>query len=197
MVQRALRLTSVHASARDSLGPRLESERAFVTRVCGAKAFSCWGVVYTPETLLRVLLRQFVLLCCAAPLLTTWVHAQSANETPQPAIFSLDQQRQPVISLVGLWQFKPGDDQRFAEAAYDDSTWALLRSDESWTRQGYETLTGFAWYRFRIVLPAGASHQSLLLPTLSSGYQCFLDGKLVHTEGAVKQRVRRGTRCPR
>jgi hypothetical protein len=115
------------------------------------------------------------------------VHAQSANETPQPAIFSLDQQRQPVISLVGLWQFKPGDDQRFAEAAYDDSTWALLRSDESWTRQGYETLTGFAWYRFRIVLPAGASHQSLLLPTLSSGYQCFLDGKLVHTEGAVKQ----------
>ena len=115
------------------------------------------------------------------------MHAQSANERHQPAIFSLDPQRQPVISLVGLWRFKPGDDQRFAEPAYDESGWALLRSDESWTRQGYETLTGFAWYRFRIVLPAGASHQSLLLPTILSGYQCFLDGKLVHTEGAVKK----------
>jgi len=63
----------------------------------------------------------------------------------------------------------------------------MLRSDKSWTRQGYETLSGFAWYRFRIVLPAGTSHLGLLLPAISSGYQCFLDGKLVYKEGAVKQ----------
>jgi hypothetical protein len=154
--------------------------------VCGNQK-DTGGVDYTPETLMRVLLRQFVLLCCAALFVTTWVHAQSGNEASHPAIFSLDPHQQKVISLVGLWRFKPGDDRRFAEVSYDDSAWALLRSDESWTRQGYETLTGFAWYRFRIVLPAGASHQSLLLPTLSSGYQCFLDGKLVHTEGAVTQ----------
>jgi hypothetical protein len=99
----------------------------------------------------------------------------------------MDPQRQPVISLGGLWRFKPGDDPQFAEASYDDSAWVLLRSDESWTRQGYGTLTGFAWYRFRIALPPGTWHESLLLPTLSSGYECFVDGKLVHTEGTVKQ----------
>ena len=136
---------------------------------------------------MQFLLRHLVLLCCAAPFLTARVHAQLRTEAAQPAVFSLDAQRQPVISLTGLWRFKPGDDRQFAEASYDDSAWALLRSDESWTRQGYETWTGFAWYRFRIVLPPGTSRQSILLPAISSGYQCFLDGEPVHTEGAVKQ----------
>ena len=136
---------------------------------------------------MRVLVRHFVLLFCAIPFPTTGVHAQLENQAPQPAIFSLDPQRQPVISLNGLWRFMPGDDPQFAEASYDDSAWALLRSDEPWTRQGYGTLTGFAWYRFRIAMPAGILRQSLLLPAISSGYQCFLDGKLLHTEGAVNK----------
>jgi hypothetical protein len=94
---------------------------------------------------------------------------------------------QPEVSLNGLWRFKAGDDPRFAEAGFDDSAWALLRSDLPWTQQGYPSLTGFAWYRFRVVLPAGAGRESLLLPEITSGYQCFVDGQLVHTEGAVKQ----------
>ena len=36
---------------------------------------------------------------------------------------------------------------------FDDSSWKLLRSDEPWTAQGYPNYTGFAWYRFRVILP--------------------------------------------
>ncbi len=136
---------------------------------------------------MRTLLRQFALFLCTSGCLAVWVHAQAAAKSFHPAIFSLDAERQPVISLDGYWRFMPGDDPRFAEASYDDSTWALLRSDASWARQGYASLRGFAWYRFQIVLPAGTTHQSLLLPAISSGYQCFLDGKLLRTEGTVKQ----------
>jgi len=37
--------TSLHAIRSDG---EFESEHAFVTRVCGAKAFSCWGVDEAP-----------------------------------------------------------------------------------------------------------------------------------------------------
>jgi hypothetical protein len=127
---------------------------------------------------------RFCLPLCLAALLagSASLHAQ-AGQNP-PATFSLNA-GEPSASVNGLWRFKAGDDPRFAQADFNDSDWALLRSDESWTQQGYSSLAGFGWYRFRLVLPAGAGPMSLLLPEITSGYQCFVDGKPVHTEGAV------------
>jgi phosphoserine phosphatase RsbU/P len=127
---------------------------------------------------------QFVLLSIAAASLANGIAAQPA--ATQPALFSLTTSSdQPTISLNGSWRFHPGDNPSFAEPSYDDSSWPLLRSTTPWSQQGYESLTGFAWYRFRIVVRPGAHQESLLLPAISSGYQCFIDGKLARTEGAV------------
>ena len=103
--------------------------------------------------------------------------------SPLPATFPVG--GQTPTSLNGVWRFHPGDDPHFADPNYDDSGWALLRSDAPWTDQGYENLSGFAWYRFRVQLPAGSQPRSILLPKILSGYQCFVDGRLVHTEGAL------------
>jgi sigma-B regulation protein RsbU (phosphoserine phosphatase) len=108
--------------------------------------------------------------------------AQSWNATPEkttgahPASFSFLTDHEPVISLDGLWRFQPGDDDRWASRAFDDSAWPLLRSDEPWTDQGYNQLSGFAWYRFRVQAPSPAMPLALLLPSILTDYEVFENG---------------------
>ena len=64
--------------------------------------------------------------------------------SPGPATFSLLTDREPVASLDGQWRFHPGDDLHWADPGFDDSAWPLLRSDQPWSTQGYNGLSGFA-----------------------------------------------------
>src|SRR3984957_7279219 len=117
--------------------------------------------------------------------------AQSSNATPEkiteahPASFSFLTDHEPVISLDGLWRFHPGDDARWASPAFDDSAWPLLRSDEPWTDQGYNQLSGFAWYRFRVQAPSPAMPISLLLPSILTDYEVFENGVKIGSFGQM------------
>ncbi len=129
------------------------------------------------------ILALFVLL--SVPIAPLWAQSvPSAQSRAAQAEFSFVTDRDAVISLAGKWRFQPKDDLRFANPALDDSDWRLLESGEPWTAQGYKTLSGFAWYRFRVVLPAGEKPFTILLPVIYSAYQVFLDGALVHTSAA-------------
>ncbi|HEX4582427.1 MAG TPA: hypothetical protein VH139_10210, partial [Acidobacteriaceae bacterium] len=86
-------------------------------------------------------------------------------------------------SLDGLWQFHPGDDPRWADPAFDDSAWPLLRSDRPWSVQGYPGMSGYAWYRFTLRAPAGSPPVSLLLPPITSGYTLYVDGRNAGSAG--------------
>ena len=99
--------------------------------------------------------------------------------------FSLITAREPVTSLDGLWRFHTGDNPQWADPNFDDSNWPLLRSDEDWARQGYKGYSGYAWYRFRVTVPAGLDDISLLLPPLRTSYQVFVDGKQVGSFGRI------------
>jgi hypothetical protein len=59
-----------------------------------------------------------------------------------------------AIPIDGPWQFHPGDDSSWSSSAYDDSSWSSIQAGHPWEGQGYRDLTGFAWYRRHIVLPA-------------------------------------------
>lgn len=97
--------------------------------------------------------------------------------------FSLITGREPVASLDGLWRFHTGDDPTWASPDFDDSQWTLLRSDEDWAKQGYRGYGGMAWYRFRLTVPAGLDHVSLLLPPLLTNYRVFANGREVGSYG--------------
>ena len=99
--------------------------------------------------------------------------------------FSLITDREPVISLDGLWRFHPGDNPAWASPSFDDSAWPLIRSDEGWTTQGYRAYDGYAWYRFTIQVPDGRQPLGLLLPRIMSGYQVYADGKLMGSAGST------------
>lgn len=91
--------------------------------------------------------------------------------------FDLAASRLPIASTDGLWRFHPGDNSAWAAPDFDDSGWPLLRSDTPWTAQGYPKLTGYAWYRFQVRVPAGSPPLSLLLPSINTGYQVNVEGQ--------------------
>ena len=99
--------------------------------------------------------------------------------------FDFAHDRQPVASYAGPWKFMPGDNLDWARPALDDSAWKTISSEKGWRRQGFPNLTGYAWYRFRLIVPAGQESFSLQLPELYVSYACFIDGKLAHVAGAL------------
>ncbi len=117
----------------------------------------------------------------AAPALAAVLAFCAGSLAAQSFDFAHD--RQPVISLDGLWRFHPGDSPivngapLWASPSLDDSSWSLLRSDRSWADQGYRGLGGFAWYRFKIVIPAGQEPTDILLAPMLTSYRVFVDGR--------------------
>ena len=99
--------------------------------------------------------------------------------------FNLQAGREPVASLDGLWHFHVGDNPEWARPDLDDSQWPLLHSDRDWGQQGFKNYGGFAWYRFTIEVPDGSRNWSLYLGPMETGYQLFIDGRLVGSFGPI------------
>ena len=102
--------------------------------------------------------------------------SNQGTSAPNAAFFSPAQNHEPVISLDGLWRFHAGDDPQWASPAFDDSAWPLLRSDQSWTAQGYKDENGFAWYRFRAQAPETPEQIAVILPAILTDYEVFANG---------------------
>ncbi len=54
-----------------------------------------------------------------------------------------------VINVTGPWRFQIGDDPRWADPNFDDSSWPIVALDEPLTAQGVEPYSGYGWYRIR------------------------------------------------
>jgi hypothetical protein len=55
-----------------------------------------------------------------------------------------------TFSLVGPWRFHTGDDPKWADPAFDDSSWRTLLLTEPTSKQGIPVYSGYAWYRLRL-----------------------------------------------
>jgi hypothetical protein len=88
-----------------------------------------------------------------------------------------------------VWRFHPGDDPDgklgWAKPDFDDSSWPLLRSNTGWGEQGYKGYSGFAWYRFKVLLPNEHRRWAISLPRLLTSYQIFADSRLVGQFGGM------------
>ncbi len=99
--------------------------------------------------------------------------------------FSLITGREPVTSLNGLWRFHAGDDPTWSDPWFDDSHWPLIRSDESWTEQGFPAINRYAWYRLEVGVPGNGWPVDPLLTNIVSGYQVYADSKLIGSAGST------------
>lgn len=100
-----------------------------------------------------------------------------------PQTFDIESGRVQMAELKGLWRFHTGDDPRWADPSFDDSSWALLRSDTSWASQGYKGYAGLAWYRFEVTNPPAHTQLAIFVPEILSSYQIFLNGRMIGEVG--------------
>jgi hypothetical protein len=121
----------------------------------------------------KIFLLAAVLLAAA---LSSIAHAQTID---------LDATRLPISPVDSVWRFHLGDDARWAQPGFDDSTWPTLQPATDWTKQGYPKRTEFAWFRFRLRAPAHTQSLVLELPAIEKSYQLFSDGKLIAQVGTL------------
>ncbi len=93
-------------------------------------------------------------------------------------VFHMEHDRVQMAPLDGLMRFHTGDNPLWSEPAFDDSTWPLISSATDWSTQGYKDYGGFAWYRFKVMLPPEHAQLGLYIPGIRTSYQVFADGKL-------------------
>jgi sigma-B regulation protein RsbU (phosphoserine phosphatase) len=136
-----------------------------------------------PRYLIRLCILVLLFACCFSRRL------DAQTSTQVPATFDFDRDREPILSLNGVWRFHPGDDADgklgWAKPDFDDSSWPLLRSNTGWGEQGYKGYTGFAWYRFKVLLPNEHRPWAISLPRLLTSYQVFADGRLIGQFGGM------------
>jgi hypothetical protein len=117
-----------------------------------------------------------------------------AANLAQAQVFDLEGDRVQMAELNGLWRFHTGDDPDgklgWADPAFDDSTWKLLRSDQHVNVQGFPGYSGMAWYRFRVLLPASHPPLALYIPGIGTSYQVFADGHLIGQFGGLPPHAR-------
>ena len=113
-----------------------------------------------------------------------------AQAAPGP-VFDLEQSRVQMAELKGLLRFHTGDDPDgmlgWAKPDFDDSSWKLLRPDQSTADQGYKGYSGIAWYRFRVVLPTHHPPLALQVPVIGNSYQLFANGRLIDQFGSPER----------
>jgi hypothetical protein len=97
----------------------------------------------------------------------------------------LERDRVQMAELHGLWRFHTGDDMRWADPGFDDSSWKLLRPDQPWSDQGYKGYAGTAWYRFQVIVPANHPALALYVPRIDTSYQVFAAGRLIGQWGGL------------
>jgi len=93
----------------------------------------------------RLFLAALVLLCVSAVPLCAQTSSQQAT-APAAASGRIH----GAMLLDGPWRFQVGDDPRWADPAFDDSAWPTVVLSKSLADQGFESYSGFGWYRLRL-----------------------------------------------
>ena len=115
-------------------------------------------------------------LLCWLSVMAAGAHADTFT-TPSPGSGS--------VEISGPWQFHTSDDMAWANPAYDDSHWELIRGDDTWGAQTHPGHTGFAWYRRGIHITGANKSLSILLPPVDDAYELYWNGKKIGTYGGL------------
>jgi signal transduction histidine kinase/CheY-like chemotaxis protein len=92
------------------------------------------------------------------------------------------------VDLHGKWKFKTGDDLRWADPGFDDSSWQEIEVPIPWGRQGHYAYSGFAWYRKKIRIDPeklGSLYPGITLSYVDSSYEIYAGGQKIGGIGAL------------
>ena len=88
--------------------------------------------------------------------------------------------------IDGVWQFRLGDDLKWAQPGVDDSGWQQLPPDKSLGADGQPVYYGYAWYRRKIALdPTDENPLALYLPNEANVAEVYWNGVRVGGVGKM------------
>ena len=94
-----------------------------------------------------------------------------------------------TVRLDGPWHFHAGDDPRWADPSFDDSSWDKVKPGSSPLEQGIDPTAGYGWYRLHLrpvpIPDSGVIALSLLVvPHTVGQLDVFVNGvEAAHTRG--------------
>jgi hypothetical protein len=99
----------------------------------------------------------------------------------------------PEISLVGMWQFKTGDSEKWMDPGFDDHTWSKIFVPALWETQGYAHYDGFGWYRFHFKVSPELAGKPLvlLLGRIDDLDETYINGELIGRTGRIRSDPKR------
>jgi len=124
------------------------------TALMTARSVACSKLKVQMKTIRETVAKQFaqIILCgfaavcfCALPVLAQ-PSASPGNAAGSGAASGV----RGVTILDGQWRFQAGDDLRWAEPGFDDSSWPTVSLSSSLAEQGIDTYSGYGWYRLKI-----------------------------------------------
>jgi signal transduction histidine kinase/CheY-like chemotaxis protein len=95
---------------------------------------------------------------------------------------------QHAIDLRGKWKFKTGDDLRWGDPNFNDSSWEQLYVPLPWGKQGHYDYSGIAWYRLQINVPDKTIRDRLTGITMGfvdSSYELYAGGQKIGRVGSL------------
>lgn len=105
-------------------------------------------------------------------------------ESADREIFTFDR----TVDLRGKWKFKIGDDLRWVDPNFDDSSWEELKVPVPWGKQGHYGYSGIAWYRLKLHVPENGIRQQLSGITIGfvdSSYELYASGRKIGQVGSL------------
>ena len=93
------------------------------------------------------------------------------------------------ITLDDPWRFHPGDDSRWAEPEYDDSSWPPIDISKPWGSQGFEGVE-YGWYRLAVepipaALAAPDGNLGIRIGSVVSSYRLYAGGRELGGSGSI------------
>ncbi|MBD3225555.1 MAG: glycoside hydrolase [Caldithrix sp.] len=92
-----------------------------------------------------------------------------------------------IVNLQGLWRFTIGDNERWAEPAFNDNGWDQIEVPSNWENQGYPGYDGFAWYRTGFLLSSNdvaSNNNYIRLGFIDDADEVYVNGHFIGFKGA-------------
>ena len=98
---------------------------------------------------------------------------------------SVEAQSDSTLNLkISNWKFQTGNDLRWSQPEFDDSSWPEIEVPSRWENAGYPEYDGYAWYRAKIYLSSKLKNENyggivIHLGHLDDRDSTFMNGRLI------------------
>lgn len=98
----------------------------------------------------------------------------------------LNGQKKRLLDLQGEWHFTIGDREEYADPAYDDRNWEMIKVPSPWENEGFANYNGYAWYRYHFdgTDLNGVKNLILKLGYIDDVHEAYLNGNLIGFKGS-------------